>query len=346
MESPAVAGAPNMNQLQLHRRLQMSRYGGLSGAVRKFGPGAVAVARKSYQLGKRLRQAAQGSASKRVKREAGDRDVITGQSDTKVRFMKRGYSKKARGRAAFAKRVQYAINTNQSLISYTNDNSRAIKTWAVNEQGYDGQMLGAIDSTNNDEVLSAFRVAYDNMALAKTDTTFLRTGVYIKSMCLDTQITNTSTETNCIVDVYQCLLRRDWQANDRIDVQYATTWNSMDNAGLGQINNVATTPFQNAEFLKHWKIISKREIYLQPGASTTLQMRQSRPKRIYGRQMSTQSVGFPGWTKAYFFQYRGCPVNALGVVALASGELAIAHQYTVSVARMPTGQDVSRIQTA
>lgn len=273
----------------------------------------------------------------RARGDKGDSDVITTQHDTKLRYYKKRYSRKAKRRVRFIKRVRRAVYSDVGLRSFVSDDGGAIKTALANSQGHDGAMLGSVAAAQNDELLKAFQVAYETPA--GTTASFTNRKVMIKSMCLDLHIANTGSNT-AEIDVYQLRLRKDYNSTVRLDVMYTDTYNEQP-AGSGFSRTLTVpgvTPFQNSNFCEHWNILSKRTIMLSAGQVTSLQLRNG-PRFIDGKAIQRYSLGIPGYTKGYLLVYRGAPRNNAGVVERGAIELSWTQERTMTVARNADGQN-------
>lgn len=295
------------------------------------------------QLQKRARTSRTQTVTRRSV-DIGDRDVVTTQHDSAIRFMKGKMSKGARRKVKFTKKVRNAIVSDVGLRSYLASDGGARKTTLADSQIYDGAMIGGIAQTSNDEMLRAFRVAYETPAGGITS--FINRKVMVKSICLDVHLTNNSSNT-VEIDVYQVKLRRDWAANDRIDVMYYTTY--LQAAGAVAANpvigtatkgyfQIGNTPFQNSNFCEHWKILSKRTIMMSTGQSTSLQMRVGR-KFVDGNALQRYQFGIPGYTKGYLFVMRGAPRWNGTAVERGAVDVVWTQERTMTVARGPDGQN-------
>lgn len=289
-------------------------------------------------ISKRVSNAISGGSAKRLKLDKGDSDVVTTQHDTKLRYMKGRYTKRQRRRVGFVKKVRRAIFSDVGLRSWVSDDGGAVKAIAANAQTVDGAMIGGIQQTNNNDLLSAFRVAFETPAGTISD--FRTRKVMIKSMVLDLHFTNTGSNT-VEMDVYQWVQRKDFPANDRIDQIYINAYNEQSAASgfTRTITVPGVTPFQNSNFCEHYKILSKRTIMFSPGQTTSLQMRIGKPRYFDGKILERNQSGIPGYTKGYIFIFKGVPRNNVGVVERAACEVTWTQERTMTVARHADGQN-------
>lgn len=282
--------------------------------------------------------------------EKGDTDFVSTQKDSTLRYVAKPRSRKGRTRAKIAKRfkrrVQNVIYNSKNVNYWASDDGGAIKTAAVNTQNVDGAGLGGMTQNQFDEVLQAFRVAYNKPNATEADVKDFR--VQIKSMCLDIQITNTGAAP-IIFDAYQWVLRKNYIAAERPDVAFTNTWadtaavrvgtNSSvgGNAGDGTaytriLTNPSVTPFQNHRWCEYHKVLSKRQFVIGVGQIITIQLKQNRPKMLSGRVLDIYRYGIPGWTKGYLFFYKGAPTKNGIEVEHAACEFSWRQQRTMTVA--------------
>lgn len=271
---------------------------------------------------------------------------ITTQHDLSYRYRRKAMPRYRRRRwKRFTRQVKHVMLQMNSLTSYSQDFSKRV-TWSANDQATFGVMLGGTTPTNNDELYQIFRQAY---GLSVTPTNVDSYKLYVKSMCLDVQITNTGSN-GAILDVYELVCRKNWirsvegvTTDETLEQSYATTYAEMDAVATGvtpDANSPASTPFQNGLFLKYWRIMRKKEILLGAGSVTTMQMRNPANKTLLGTVIETHRQAIPGFTRAYLFQVRGTPRNNSGTAELGAGEVAFATQHSV-VWAIPPGSTIT-----
>jgi len=326
-------------QVTQFQRGQLARTSGTHAARALLARGAWRV---GQVLGKRAASYVTSKA-KRSRSDVGDNDIITTQHDTKLRYLKSSYSRKQKSRKRFIKKVRRAVFSDVGLRSWVSDDGGAQKLVSANQQGHDGVLLGGIQQTNNNELLSAFRVAYENATGTIND--FKDNKVYVKSMCLDLHITNTGAGT-AEIDIYQVRMRKDYASNDRLDTMYTSTFN--DAAAPSGFSRTLTTPgvtpFQNSNFCEHFKILSKRTVLLSAGQVTSLQLRTG-PRYFDGHALLRNQMGIPGYTKGYLLVYRGVPFFDGVSVVRRNIELCWTQERTMSVARHADGQNEDKVAT-
>lgn len=287
----------------------------------------------SYMQSKRRRST--GSQSNKVT-NAGP---ITEQHDISNRYRRKPMPRYKRRRwRSFTKKVQHVMLQMNPLQTYTFDFANN-ETWTANQQAIFGFMLGGTTTTNNDELFQVFRTAYGG---AITTATVDAYKIFIKSMCLDVQITNTGS-TSCIVDCYTVIARSSDTVQETIGSQYFRLYGEQDSASVGSpsASAIASTPFQNGPWLQKWKILSKKEVSLGVGTVTTMQLRNAVNRTLQGKSIESNPSYIPGYTRAFLFQVRGAPENAAGTAQCAAGAITVARQWTVSFGKPPQGQNTA-----
>lgn len=294
--------------------------------------GAQTARRAISNLSQRLANRAVGSKNAQRDIYPG---VISTQHDVSMRYRRKRMPRRKRKRwVRFTRKVQHSIMQMQPLQSYTIDYPGAFKTIAVNTQVTDGQMIGGVSATNNNELLNIFRRAYGStLSLSGID----KYKIFLKSMCCDFQLNN-SGSSSIIVDVYHLICRTNDWAGNRIDVQYTNAFaeSSAGSGGTVDSTNPATTPFQNATFCSLWKVLSKKEILLGAGQISTFQVRVPYNKYFNGKMLENNFAAVPGFTRAVLFQVRGAPENNAGTPRLAAGSFTWMCQFTASYGVPPS----------
>lgn len=260
--------------------------------------------------------------------------VVSVQHDVTNRYRRKRMPRRKRKKwVGFCRKVSHSIMQLQPLQSYTVDYTGATKSWAVNVQTTDGQMIGAVASTGNDEILNIFKGAYGS-ALARTAMDKYK--IFLKSMCLDLQITNVGSA-GCVIDVHTLIARKDNSDTARVDVQYTNAFAEQNATSGGAVDgtNTATTPWQNPLFLSFWKILNKKQVLLGVGQSTTLQIRMPYNKYLSGKYIETCNV-IGGFTRAILIQARGVPENNAGTPRLAAGSISWMAQLTAAFGVPPS----------
>lgn len=263
--------------------------------------------------------------------------VISTQHDVSGRYRRKRMPRRKRKRwVGFSRKVNHVVLQMQPLNTYTVDYPGAVKTIAVNTQVTDGQMIGGVSVTQNSELLDIFRSAFGS-ALGINSIDVYK--IYLKSMCLDLQLRNSGTNA-LVVDVYTLMCRRNDKNAQRIDVQYVNDF-AEQGAGSGgtvDVNNPATTPFQNSSFCKRWKILAKKEILLGAGQVSTMQIRIPHNRYLSGKLLEHNVGCIPGFTRAFLIQARGVPENNAGTARLCAGELTWMAQFTAAYGVPPSSK--------
>lgn len=261
---------------------------------------------------------------------------ITNQFDARLRYKRKPMPKARRLRwKKFSGKVKHVMLQATPLQNYVCDNLGGVQTAATDQQNTFSAILGGTQVTNNDELMRIFFQQF-GVATAALCAPYV---LYVKSMSLDIQITNTGTS-RAVIDVYTVMCRKSYELSSQIADQYNLLFNEQSNLGGRSSTHPATTPFQNPLFCKYWRITKKSEIILGAGNYTTLQMRIPYNKKIYGRQIISFPQGIPGISRGYLFQVRGAPEDNLGSARLASATVTWKAQTTVNYCRPPGDTDM------
>lgn len=277
--------------------------------------------------------------------------MISTQHDQSLRYRKTRMPRNRRNRwKGFTRRVKHVMLQMQQLVSYTKHYLSPLKDWAVNEQMTDGQMLGGTTVTDNDELFQIFRNYYGS---GFTTSTVDDLKLFVKSACLDLQVTNTGV-TGCVIDVYFLKARKSYATATRLDQQYLLTYAEQPSGVAGSLvgtpdaEDPATTPFQNSMFCEFWRIIAKKEVILAVGQTTTLQVRLPTNKRIQGKIIENTPAMIPGYTMGVLLQARGVPAAGESDpfdTILAAGSINWSSQVTVCYAQPPGTTRTTTAQT-
>lgn len=264
---------------------------------------------------------------------------ITTQHDVSNRYRRKPMPRYRRKKwKKFTNQVKHVMMQMNALSTYTIDFINN-ETWAVDKQVIFGFMLGGTQATNNDELFQIFRQAYSS---AITTSTVDDYKLFVKSLCLDVQLTNTGTA-GCIVDVYTVIARSSDTVAETIGTQYLRLY-AEQNSGAGGVgttvdaNSPASTPFNNGPWLQKWKILSKKEISLGVGSVTTMQLRNAANRILQGKTIESNPSYIPGYTRAFLFQVRGVGTS---VPNLAAGQITASRQFTVSYGIPPSGRNAA-----
>lgn len=268
--------------------------------------------------------------------------VVSVQHDVSNRYRRKRMPKRKRKKwVKFCRQVSHSIMQLQPLQSYTNDYSGANKVFGADTQMTDGQMIGCVATSNNDELLQIFKSAYGS-ALARTDIDKYK--IFLKSMCLDIQITNTGSA-GCVIDVYTLIARKSNSDTNRLDTMYFNAFAEQNtlSGGTKSSTNPATTPWQNPLFLTFWRILSKKEVLLGVGQSTTMQIRVPYNRYLSGKDLETNNI-LRGFTRAFLIQARGVPrIKAGGGTELADGNICWLAQFTAAFGVPPSSTTAAAV---
>lgn len=310
-------------------------------AVTPYAASAVAL-RNAYQVGKYLGRKvasyAKGSQNKTASKSVISSGPITTQHDVSLRYRRKSMPRRKRKAwKSFTNKVKHVMLQMNSLTSFTSDNLRSNFTTTTNQQTVFGVYLGGTGASNNDELLAAFKAAYSSALSSSTVDDYK---LFIKSMCLDVQLSNTGSN-GIILDVYELIARKaDNASSETIGNMYSRLYNEQTVGALGSLlpDSPSSTPFQNALFLQKWKIMKKKEILLGSGQVTTMQMRVPYNRTLQGKTIESNPSYIPGVTRAYLFQARGVPVNSAGTVNAAAIDISMCCQHTVTFGIPPGSQ--------
>lgn len=279
-------------------------------------------------LGKRTADAVRSFRSKRSRTVTASSPITT-QFDVSGRYRRKPVSQRKRRQwKRFSGKVKHVMLQQQALSTYTIDFINR-ETWAANKQVTFGVMLGGTTAPNNDELFQIFRQAYGG---GITTTTVDDYKLFVKSICLDVQISNSGTN-GAILDVYTLQARSsDNAAAETIGSQYIRLYAEMTGASVNSpvVDEPASTPFVNALFLQKWKIMSKKEILLGSGQVTTMQLRNPVNKTLQGKAIESNNSYLPGYTRAYLFQVRGSPRFNGTTSELGAGTVEFARQFSIN----------------
>lgn len=265
-------------------------------------------------------------------RRSTEGSVLSTQHDVVNRYRKKRMPKRRRRRwVSFVKKVRAVELAAQPLQFYGYQRTDRV-TGAVNLQTYNSYMIGGTTVTNNDELYQIFQQAYSTLSIADASENI----IYMKSISLDIQITNTGLS-GCIIDVYKVVCRKTYNSAVTVHGQYTGALGELaapSGGGSVTTTNPSLTAFDAPNFCSYWKIISKKEILLGVNQTTTMQLRNARNKRIDGKLLSTSPQAIPGYTVAYLFMIRGVPEFS-AVSRLAATDVTFAAQYNLKYAIPP-----------
>jgi len=222
--------------------------------------------------------------------------------------------------------------------------SGAKKDISSNQQSWDGQILGGTQAPSNDELFQAFRQAYGT-SVTTTNVDSYR--LFIKSLCLDVQITNTG-DKNLVFEVYHIRNRKTWNRAERLDVMLTEMINEND-AQTG-FSFTATDPgytlFQLPEFCQYWQITKKQQIVLSPNETTTMQIRIPFNRMLNGKLIESSIQALPRFARGLFWSCKGAPElnDAADNVQYADGSYCWLRQTTVNYQIAP-GSTTARSST-
>lgn len=319
------------------RALVKRNYGSMFGTGQLLRMGGALARRGAGALAGRAAKYVQQQYKRRRTGGAVEPSVITAQHDVSNRYRRRampGYRRRKWVR--FTKRVNHVMMQQTPLTTYTTDNAGAIRTVALDTQVTDGHILGGVSITGNRELLDIFQAAYGSgLGISSLGPYKL----FVKSMCLDVQISNTGVN-GLIVDVYTVAARKNDELARTLRDQYNADFAQQLTTGIGAVDgtNPATTPFQNAPFTRMWKVLEKKQIILATGQVTTLQIRLPHNRMISGKALQNNEAQLPGISRGFLFQVRGVPGKNASLPALLSGEFTWKAQTTIAYSLPPSAR--------
>lgn len=242
--------------------------------------------------------------------------VLSTQHDQSLRYRSKRMSRKTRKRLRFAKRIRGIMDDQQSPCTYT------LKGSVNSSVAADSVTVFAIGTYNvggdGGEIPLMFADAYGGGNANVTR-------ICVRNATLDLEISNTGSNL-MILDVYTLICRKEYQTVSTLGAQWTTQFNLQNTVGSKSATDPSNTVFQNSEFCKYWKILTKREVRLGAGEVTTMQERQPRNRYIQGVRLANEPQYLKGLSKAFLIMYHGAPINNAGTAQLAAGNLTYSWQ--------------------
>lgn len=254
--------------------------------------------------------------------------ILTTQNDVSGRYFRRRMPRRRRRAwVKFVRKVNQVVSSAQALSSYT-------QTLSVNTSSAVDQMTTVGWGLYNvgGELAELPTMFTDTYGAASAPYTKL----LCKSGCLDIEISNTGS-TAAIIDIYTLVCRKAYQSAVGVSSTWNSTFAAQQTTGAKASNNPANSAFQNPEFLKYFKVLSKREMRLDVGACSTLQMRDPKNRYIQGARLATEPQYLRGVSKVYMIQFHGAPENSAGTARLSAAALTISVQKSYAYG-IPPGQ--------
>lgn len=282
--------------------------------------------------GKRIATRAYQGAKSSIKRfrsrsaSAGGGSAVSFQNDMALRYQrKRMPRRRRRAWKRFGRKVKHVMLQMQPLRMYVSDNLGSRTTWSADAQAIFGATLLGTQITNNDEVLQVFKDAYST-ATAAASTSY---SIYIKSACLDVQLTNGDATYPCYLDVYYLRPRKPWESADQIGSVFTNSYGEMQTITANTATNPAVTAFQNPIFCSYFKITKKVEHLLAPGQTRSLQVRLPMNQYVQGKRLVNEPMMLKNGI-ALLFMSRGVPqTDGATGAQLAGGTIYWKCQHTI-----------------
>lgn len=261
--------------------------------------------------------------------------IISNQHDQATRYRrKRMPRRRRRAWVSFTKKVRHVDLQMQPLQIYTKEGTTNL-TAVANAGNVWSRMLGGTTVTDNDELQQIFFQQFNTASLAA----IVSNRIFVKSICLDVQLTNNDTHT-VIIDMYQLRCRKTFASASTLHSQYV---NALAELGAtpkgGTINSSSTalTLFDAPNFCEFWQVMSKREVMIGAGSTVSFQIRSPVNKMIEGKVLQSNLQAIPFYTRAMFFTWHGQPNNggAAGAAQFNSTNLTVGYQTVVHYAVVP-----------
>lgn len=262
--------------------------------------------------------------------------ILSRQRDQRTTY-RSGRRRGLRGRYGY--RIENALCRMQPLQTWTSKAS-VNATSNVDQNGFFGCGLFTTRMTDQPDL---------NSIRTDTGLSAVTTGKFwIKSACLDVEIKNTGS-VEVIMDIYTLVLRRDPEVTDNLYTQFTNLFNLQTPLTAANAADVANTVFQNPEFCKYWKTLSKREVMILPGEISALQMRRGKDKYVATKTITDNECGIPGTCKMYFFMWHGPPdpnASGAGVPGVGSTTVTFSYQKSYTYGLVPGPRTDARIHNS
>jgi len=281
-----------------------------------------------------------GSKTKVQKRSGRDTGNTTQYADSSTLYRRKAAPRRVRNRVrAFANRVRSVIDgevglqiavipfasttvsgcqTPVSITSLTNNQATSLLPGLYSGNG--NHPSTSING-NFDDLYAIFNAYKPSGALV--DDTILEFTSAVWN-CVITNVTGSGLR--AVVDIYECVARRDWKpSDDPVSIFNNTLPDNGQFAQAGvqafplSTTNLGVTPFDNPEFCEQWKILKVRRIKLEDGATATLQFRDPKRRKIE-YQTKVQNKSFVrGLTRCWIPIVYGVPNANAGAPLRAEG---------------------------
>lgn len=319
----------------------------------------------SKRIGKKYRKFSKKSRGKYGKNAK--TNVITKYHDVKGTYVAKRLRGRKRSKYSFRKRVIKAIiedgPAKQVLMSPPGTAGTAIASQSITVAS-GSQNIGIVGSLyswagiqNNQE---GNRDCYDminnamqsdvqvyagsaNAATVYTDVSDSK--LRIEGGHAETVIWNSNAGDDMMVDLFECVCRRDVANQTTLDALVAGArfaGSAIANASsvLGTPASVSgvtawgVSPFQIDGFVHQFKIVKATRVKLEPGGYTTYTMHDSKLRTCHGEELYKDigiKVAKKGWTRVLLAQCRGMPISATAGAATGSSTLRFlcTRSYTV-----------------
>lgn len=258
--------------------------------------------------------------------------ILTNQHDSGARYMKRRMPR--RRRRAFVRQVkkfQWMVQKQQPLLSWTKFYGFRMNQGSNDLQSTNRALLYPINCGTNETDLRDIIVAAYGGVLSDHNTK----RIFIKSAVIDMQIKNNASDV-AVVDIYKIVATG--LPYQSAGVSLNSIWSTLylNQTGAASSTSPALTPFQNPEFCKYFRVVSKKEVLLGAGNTTTMQMRIPGNRVVYGRQLVNAGATYPRLTMGFLLQVRSAPTLVASNVQLAPHDCLVSVQKTYTYGLPPT----------
>lgn len=269
-------------------------------------------------------------------RRGGSASIVTRQRDNAVTYRsRRGRGRSGRGGRRFRARVMQTVNSMQPMQIWTSEKSQSGACGLDTQQVF-GLGIYQTKATSNNDLQQIFTAAGLDVSTA----TNRSAKICIKSVCMDVQIHNNSSDT-AIIDVYEIMCVKDPETSSDLNVQFQTFFNENTTITSKAWNNVAVSAFENPDFCRHYKVLNKREVLLPSDEIFSLQMRSGKDRVITGDRVERDLFCIPKLGRFFLFMWHGPPdpnAGGAGIAGNLNVELTFSWQKAYKYSIMPGKQ--------
>jgi len=310
--------------MTVRARASSSRMGSMGSLIRRTADHFRSGRANRISLFNRNRGA--GSQTSQSRRSGRDTGSTTKYADSSTLYRRRPAPRKLRNRVRkFAARVQSVIDGEVGLQVAVIPYATAVAGYStpvviqtlVNTQTsalipglYSANGSHPSTSVNGNwyDLYEVFQAFYSSTALGDDSILEFTNGVW---NCAMTNVTGNGSR--AIVDMYECVARRDWKPTDNPYSIYTNFFPSTNgfagSSGNNQISlgQLGVTPFDNPVFRELFKILKVRRIKLEDGATATLQFRDPKHRKMEYLSKVSNKSSIKGVTRFWLPIVYGAP---------------------------------------